>query len=508
MSNAAPYGGSRMTALADAGWLRALIGLLAVLSMVTLVATMTAVGTPNGSLFAALHAASAACLFIALGVWLVASRMALTGMRVRDRAWQQSIDSMDVGIALYGPDDRLLNCNPAFRALYPEIADLMQPGAVYMDLVCTYYERAPAEVIDGRSREQFLNDSNRRRSGSQVTETVQHAGGRWLLMTDCRTAEGGIISFRRDVTEQKLIEHELSHRRRLMDDLAELTYDWFWRQDADGRFIEFSSTMERFVNVHASQLLGRKRTEMPGFEADPTLYAEYCERVAKREPFPWFTYKTRRGDGKTSPSLFNTFQREKTVVSANVARDVAQSKADDARRAVVAQFTQQLAALQTAFAKLDITTSNVAAATEDLRVQQERYRVGASTILDILTSEASLTQALTDQVQARFLLAAFAGSGSSRDTYPARNRATASASCGPGGGRAWRGPRRPTAPRLRGARGRAATQATAATDRCWSRSSSSSRPACLRSRTRRPWRSLRSWTRLRKARKTAGNRSG
>jgi hypothetical protein len=38
-------------------------------------------------------------------------------MRERDRAWQHSIDSMDVGIALYGPDDRLLNCNPAFRAL-------------------------------------------------------------------------------------------------------------------------------------------------------------------------------------------------------------------------------------------------------------------------------------------------------------------------------------------------------------------------------------------------------
>ncbi len=59
-------------------------------------------------------------------------------------------------------------------------------------------------------------------------------------MTDCLTADGGVISFRRDVTEQKLIEHELSKRRKLIDDLSELTYDWFWRQDADGRFVEFS----------------------------------------------------------------------------------------------------------------------------------------------------------------------------------------------------------------------------------------------------------------------------
>jgi len=37
-----------------------------------------------------------------------------------------------------------------------------------------------------------------------------------------------------------------------------------------------------------------------------------------------------------------------------------------------------------------------------MRVQQERYRVGASTILDLLTSQANLTQAETDLVQARF----------------------------------------------------------------------------------------------------------
>ena len=89
-------------------------------------------------------------------------------------------------------------------------------------------------------------------------------------------------------------------------------------------------------------------------------------------------------------------------MSAVVARDVAQSRADDTRRGVNAQLTQQLAALETAFAQLDIAQSNVAATTEDMRVQQERYRVGAATILDLLTSQANLTQAQVSLVQARF----------------------------------------------------------------------------------------------------------
>ena len=101
-------------------------------------------------------------------------------------------------------------------------------------------------------------------------------------------------------------------------------------------------------------------------------------------------------------TLFNGFSRESQVVSASVARDNAEANAADTRRAVNAQVAQQIAALTTAYEKIDIARANVAAATEDLRVQNERYRVGAATILDLLTSQASLTQAEQNFVQVRF----------------------------------------------------------------------------------------------------------
>jgi outer membrane protein TolC len=101
-------------------------------------------------------------------------------------------------------------------------------------------------------------------------------------------------------------------------------------------------------------------------------------------------------------TLFNGFAREQQLVSSKVSHDVAVARAGDTRRGVNAQLTQQLAALETAFAQLDIARSNVAATTEDMRVQQERYRVGAATILDLLTSQANLTQAQVSLVQARF----------------------------------------------------------------------------------------------------------
>ena len=100
--------------------------------------------------------------------------------------------------------------------------------------------------------------------------------------------------------------------------------------------------------------------------------------------------------------LFDRFSREQLQVSASVSRDNAVAAAADTRRLVNADLTKQIAALATAYEKIDIARANVAAATEDLRVQNERYRVGAATILDLLTSQASLTQAEQNFVQVRF----------------------------------------------------------------------------------------------------------
>jgi outer membrane protein len=101
-------------------------------------------------------------------------------------------------------------------------------------------------------------------------------------------------------------------------------------------------------------------------------------------------------------TVLNGFQREQQQTAAVVQRDVFAARAQDTRRQVSASLTQQLAALETAVAQIAIAQDNLAAATEDLRVQNERYRVGASTILDLLTSQAALTQAEVNVVQTRY----------------------------------------------------------------------------------------------------------
>ncbi|HEX9348384.1 MAG TPA: TolC family protein [Gemmatimonadales bacterium] len=138
----------------------------------------------------------------------------------------------------------------------------------------------------------------------------------------------------------------------------------------------------------------------------PSLTVSYSNnrQGAGSPSFPLFnnypeTFSWRFG---VSWTLFNGFSREANQVSASVNRDIAEARAADTRRQVNALITQELAALSTAVEQINIARDNLAAATEDLRVQNERYRVGAATILDLLTSQAALTQAQVNVVQTRF----------------------------------------------------------------------------------------------------------
>lgn len=100
--------------------------------------------------------------------------------------------------------------------------------------------------------------------------------------------------------------------------------------------------------------------------------------------------------------LFNGFTREQNITNASINMDNAEATAAEARRQVLASLTQRLAELGTAQQQVEILATSVQAATENLRVVAERYKLGVATIIDVMTAQEQLTQAEIDAVTARF----------------------------------------------------------------------------------------------------------
>ncbi|MFW5950699.1 MAG: TolC family protein [Gemmatimonadota bacterium] len=100
--------------------------------------------------------------------------------------------------------------------------------------------------------------------------------------------------------------------------------------------------------------------------------------------------------------LFNRLQREGTAQRAGAQLTLAEARAADAARQAVAQFESLLAGLRLAEEQLALLNESVEVAREDYRVQQERYQVGAATILELVSSQIALSQAENALINARY----------------------------------------------------------------------------------------------------------
>lgn len=138
----------------------------------------------------------------------------------------------------------------------------------------------------------------------------------------------------------------------------------------------------------------------------PTVSASFTRGAnTNSRNFRWlgedYNYSNRFNLSLNYP-LFNQWNREFQLTRDRVAEDNAEAQLRDSRLLAQQTLTQQIGSLRNAQERISIQEASVAAAEEDLRVQQQRYNLGASTLLDVLTSQTQLNQAQAALIQARY----------------------------------------------------------------------------------------------------------
>lgn len=100
--------------------------------------------------------------------------------------------------------------------------------------------------------------------------------------------------------------------------------------------------------------------------------------------------------------IFNRFQRSTVVDRAQAAARVSRLARSDAELRAREAADGALQTLRTAEEAIEIANEAVVVAAEDLRVVEERYRLGVATILDLITSQIAVEEAEANQVFARY----------------------------------------------------------------------------------------------------------
>ena len=121
-----------------------------------------------------------------------------------------AVESFSEGFALWDAEDRLVMCNSRYREMYAAVGpEKLQPGTSYWDhgvaLVRSGTTHVPRDEAEEFVRKRVLWRQN---PGAPYDSPRQY--GRWVRNIDRRTAEGGTVSIRVDVTDIKRREAILS----------------------------------------------------------------------------------------------------------------------------------------------------------------------------------------------------------------------------------------------------------------------------------------------------------
>ncbi|MDX2156630.1 MAG: PAS-domain containing protein [Hyphomicrobiaceae bacterium] len=119
-----------------------------------------------------------------------------------------ALDVMADGFALYDAQDRLIAYNRRYVDLKPLISDLIVPGASFEHMTREGVRRGMF-VLNGMDPEAYVALRLRQRRNPTGPYELQLSDGRWILVNEKQTADGGTVGIRSDITEMKHREFDL-----------------------------------------------------------------------------------------------------------------------------------------------------------------------------------------------------------------------------------------------------------------------------------------------------------
>jgi PAS domain S-box-containing protein len=118
-----------------------------------------------------------------------------------------TIESLDSGLAMYGPDGRLVVCNQRYRQLFSSCAELISPGTKYEKILRESYRTdgyQATRLTEDEWVTQALEPFRLRRGAYE-----EESGGLWNRIAKFPASDGGVVSLRTDITEIKRTQQEL-----------------------------------------------------------------------------------------------------------------------------------------------------------------------------------------------------------------------------------------------------------------------------------------------------------
>ena len=122
-----------------------------------------------------------------------------------------ALEAMSDGFVMWDENDRLLVANQRYRELYARTGEAIHPGASFEDIIRAGIERGQYPQSDAESDpDAFVAELLTWHRGNNPPLERMLPDGRWILVTERRTPDGGTVGIRTDITALKRANRDMA----------------------------------------------------------------------------------------------------------------------------------------------------------------------------------------------------------------------------------------------------------------------------------------------------------
>jgi class 3 adenylate cyclase len=201
-----------------------------------------------------------------------------------ERRLAEAIESISEGFVCYDGEDRLVICNSNYRnLLYPGLDLEFAAGTAFETIIRRAAERGYVKDAEGRV-EAWIADRLQQHRNPGEPQVQRRANGRWVMVSERRTEDGGAVAVYSDITELKQREQDLTEKSaalaalssKLAKYLAPQVYDSIFTGQQDVKIVSkrkkltvcfsdlvgFTEITDKMESEDLTQLLNHYLTEM------------------------------------------------------------------------------------------------------------------------------------------------------------------------------------------------------------------------------------------------------
>ena len=219
-----------------------------------------------------------------------------------EKRLREAVESLQEGFVLFDAEDRLVMVNDVYRRSNPMIQGILEKGLRFEDLIRGIAESGYLVEAVGRE-EEFIRERVKQHRNPKGRIIRQTRDGKWRMIHDVRTLEGGTVLTVTDITGLKVTEKALLASEQRLKDIAEAVSDWFWEMDENLRFSFFSERRKSQTGLPTTENIGMTRWEVADADLEKDeIWRAHRAMLENHEPFRDFQYEYTSSLGRSHVS--------------------------------------------------------------------------------------------------------------------------------------------------------------------------------------------------------------